>query len=129
WAPLGELGVDFSFEYQSGKVGRECSRGLYLRHPRVQVITRTRRWPVMELSLLGEHRAANAAVAVAAIETLRSTGWHIPDEAVAEGLSQVSWPARLEIVGQRPLVVLDCAHNVASALALVKTLETSFDPT
>ena len=38
------------------------------------------------------------------------------------------WPARLEILGERPLVVLDCAHNVASVQALVQTLETSFPP-
>jgi dihydrofolate synthase/folylpolyglutamate synthase len=43
-------------------------------------------------------------------------------------LAEVSWPARLEVVGSRPLIVLDCAHNVASALALVKTLQASFPP-
>jgi dihydrofolate synthase/folylpolyglutamate synthase len=41
----------------------------------------------------------------------------------------VKWPARLEVVGRRPLVVLDCAHNVASATALVTTLKTSFPAT
>jgi dihydrofolate synthase/folylpolyglutamate synthase len=35
----------------------------------------------------------------------------------------------MEIVGYQPLVVLDCAHNVASAQALVETLRTSFPPT
>jgi dihydrofolate synthase/folylpolyglutamate synthase len=38
----------------------------------------------------------------------------------------VSWPARLEVIGRRPLVVLDCAHNLASAQALVDTLRESF---
>src|SRR5262249_48815746 len=75
-----------------------------------------------------EHQAANAAVAVACIEQLREEGWHISDAAVAAGLANVYWPARLEIVGHRPLVVLDCAHNVASAQALVETLEASFPP-
>ena len=32
------------------------------------------------------------------------------------------------MIGRRPLIVLDCAHNVASALALVQTLQTSFPP-
>ena len=62
---------------------------------------------------------ASAAVAIACVEQLRATGWHIPDPAVAAGLSGVRWPARLELLGERPLVVLDCAHNVASAEALV----------
>ncbi len=40
-------------------------------------------------------------------------------------MASVSWPARLEVVGQRPLVIVDCAHNLASAQALVQTLRTS----
>ena len=82
----------------------------------------------MELGLIGEHQAANAALVVAAIEELRRLGLHIPDKAVAAGLAEVHWPARLEVVGRKPLVLLDCAHNVASAQALVATLQTSFPP-
>src|SRR5207248_8531247 len=93
---------------------------------RVQFSTSRRSWPVMTLGLLGEHQAANAAVAVACVEELQAAGWHIPDRAVALGLAQVSWPARLEVIGRRPLVLLDCAHNVASAEALVQTLQSSF---
>ena len=78
--------------------------------------------------MLGDHQAANAAVAVACIEVLQTEGWHVPDPAVAAGLAEVSWPARLEVVSRRPLIVLDCAHNVASALALVRTLHASFPP-
>ena len=40
--------------------------------------------------------------------------------------SGVQWAGRLEVLGRRPLVVLDCAHNVASAHALVEALRTSF---
>jgi dihydrofolate synthase/folylpolyglutamate synthase len=83
----------------------------------------------MELALLGEHQAANAAVALACVEELRERGWRIGDAAVAAGLAGVDWPARLEVVGRRPLVVLDCAHNVASAQTVVDTLRQSFPPT
>ena len=50
----------------------------------------------MPLGLLGEHQAANAAVALTAVEVLRSQGWHIPESAVAAGLAGVHWPARME---------------------------------
>src|SRR5262249_55158425 len=50
----------------------------------------------------------------------------ISDRAVADGLANVVWPARLEIMARRPLVLLDCAHNVASAQALIQALEESF---
>ena len=35
----------------------------------------------------------------------------------------------MELLGRQPLVVLDCAHNVASASAVVETLCSSFAPT
>jgi dihydrofolate synthase/folylpolyglutamate synthase len=122
-APLRQLGVDFRYRYEPARLAAECER-----RPAVQVCSDRRTWPWMELGLLGEHQAANAAVAVACVEQLRVEGWAIPDEAVAAGLAGVSWPARLEVMGRRPWVVLDCAHNVASAQALVDTLRSSLPP-
>jgi dihydrofolate synthase/folylpolyglutamate synthase len=122
-SPLRQLGLDFRYEYIPGQVREDEER-----KASVRVLTERQAWPPMELNLLGEHQAANAAVAVACVETLRAEGWRIPDAAVAQGLATVQWPARLEVVGRRPLVVLDCAHNVASAQALVETLQTSFPP-
>jgi dihydrofolate synthase/folylpolyglutamate synthase len=127
-APLLQLGVDFRYRYKPGHISAEATAVDFTRCPQVEVITKTRTWPVMELSLLGEHQAANAAVAVACVEQLRATGWQVPDDAVAGGLAKLQWPARLEVLSQRPLVVLDCAHNVASAEALAQTLQVSFPP-
>jgi dihydrofolate synthase/folylpolyglutamate synthase len=123
-APLRQLGIDFGYEYVPGRVTANATLW-----PRVWVrdTASTRRgW--MELGLLGEHQAANAAVAVQAIEVLRAEGFRIEESAVAAGLAGVHWPARLEVVGRRPLVVLDCAHNVASVEALVATLLATFPP-
>ena len=122
-APLRQLGVDFRYHYVPGHVTATETR-----RSRLRVVTDRRHWPELELNLLGDHQAANAAVALACVEQLQSEGWHLPDAAVAAGLAEVAWPARLEVVGRRPLVVLDCAHNVASALALVRTLQASFPP-
>lgn len=120
-APLRQLGTDFRFSASPGRVTAAGDTA-----PRVQVVTATRSWPEMELGLLGEHQAANAAITVATVEELRQLGLHVSDAAVAAGLAQVHWPARLEVVRRRPLVVLDCAHNVASAQVLVDTLQESF---
>jgi dihydrofolate synthase/folylpolyglutamate synthase len=122
-APLWEVDRDFSYVHEPARV---TAAGM--QPPRVKVTTRHRAWPWLELGLVGEHQAANAAVAVAAIEALREQGMSIPDAAVAAGLGQVHWPARMEVVARSPMVVLDCAHNVASAEALVATLKTSFAP-
>jgi dihydrofolate synthase/folylpolyglutamate synthase len=78
------------------------------------------------LNLLGAHQRANAAVAVAVVERLRDTGMSLPEAAVAAGLANVDWPARVEQLGVRPVVILDTAHNVPSAEALVATLREAF---
>lgn len=76
------------------------------------------------LALLGDHQLANAAIAVATLHQLRRTGLHIADAAVSRGLGEVKWPARVEVVSRDPVVILDSAHNVPSATALVDTLRT-----
>jgi dihydrofolate synthase / folylpolyglutamate synthase len=80
----------------------------------------------LELNLAGAHQAANAAVAIATIAELRRVGWTISDMAVRQGLAQVHWPARIEVLRRNPAVVLDSAHNVASIEALVRVLDESF---
>ncbi len=80
----------------------------------------------VKLGLLGGHQAANAAVALATLNELRAQGWQLPEVAVRRGLAELSWPARVEIVSRRPLVVVDAAHNTASVRSLVETLEESF---
>jgi dihydrofolate synthase/folylpolyglutamate synthase len=120
-APLRCLGRDFDRAYEPGLLTAD---GLD-RPAVVRVRTDRQRWPALELGLLGAHQAANAAVAVATVEELRAAGMVLPDAAVAAGLRGVVWPARLEVVGRRPLVLVDCAHNVASAVALAATLRES----
>jgi dihydrofolate synthase / folylpolyglutamate synthase len=120
-SPLRQLDVDFHYAHEPGLVSPD-----EWRPECVRVSTALRHWPALDIGLLGEHQAANAAVAVAAIEELRQQGLSIPDSAVARALSELRWPARLEVMSRRPLVILDCAHNLASAQALVDTLHTSF---
>lgn len=112
---LVQAGRDFGHDYFSDGPDRV---------PHVRVST-ARSAETFRLGLLGSHQAANAAVAVAALEVLRGAGFHLPDSAVAAGLANVDWPARIEVVARRPVVVLDCAHNVPSAEALVRTLRES----
>lgn len=75
----------------------------------------------LRIRMLGPHQIDNAACAVAAVERLRRSGLEIPDDAVRTGLHAARWPARFEIVGQNPWVVIDGAHNPESALALSRT--------
>ena len=123
-APLVQLGRDFDFVY----------------HPARQV-DENPAWPSIDfayaagdggrrdrvlLSLLGSHQAANAALALASLDRLVEQGWNIPEAAIRQGLTDLRWPARVEVVARRPTLVLDAAHNVASIAALVQTLRESF---
>jgi dihydrofolate synthase/folylpolyglutamate synthase len=75
----------------------------------------------VHLPLIGRHQAMNAAMAIAAVEALAEDG--IPYGAVREGLSRVQWPGRLEVIPQRPVVILDGAHNPQALHALGDAME------
>ncbi len=74
------------------------------------------------LALAGRHQAENAALAVVAAEELRHRGIDVPEAAIARGLARARLPARIEVVGRSPLVVVDAAHNVASMESLADTI-------
>ena len=75
-----------------------------------------------EVGLLGEHQRDNATTAVAALHALQPR-FDISAAAVRTGLKTVDWPGRLQVLGDRPLVVVDGAHNAASAEALRRAVE------
>jgi dihydrofolate synthase/folylpolyglutamate synthase len=69
------------------------------------------------LGLAGDHQRQNAALAASAARALG-----IDDPAIGRGLRGARWPARFERVRGRPPIVLDGAHNGASAEALARSL-------
>ena len=72
-------------------------------------------------ALPGAHQLDNAALAVAlSRHAARSLGRTLDDAAVLRGLGKVQWPGRLERIADD--VLLDCAHNVEGARALVAAL-------
>jgi dihydrofolate synthase/folylpolyglutamate synthase len=80
------------------------------------------------LPLLGAHQARNAALAIAAVESLIGGGAQpIAGPVLAEGLAEVTSPGRLQLVGTAPTVIVDAAHNPHGARALAEALQSSFD--
>jgi dihydrofolate synthase / folylpolyglutamate synthase len=77
----------------------------------------------VETALAGGFQHENGAIAVAALELLRGQGWPITENAIRQGLAEVSWPGRFDRVWQQPLVILDCAHNELSVEALLQTID------
>ena len=73
--------------------------------------------------LAGEHQVENARTAIAA---LRQLG--IAPAAIRQGIAATTWPGRLERVAENPEIILDGAHNPASARALADYLERFYEP-
>lgn len=74
------------------------------------------------IPLLGHHQMLNATTALAAISILRNRGYRIPFRAIRTGLATVDWKARFEILSRDPTILVDGAHNRASARELSATL-------
>jgi dihydrofolate synthase/folylpolyglutamate synthase len=74
--------------------------------------------------LHGAHQGVNAAVALAAVEAF--FGEPLAPEVVEEGLAGVRVPGRLEVLGRRPLLLVDGAHNAAGMAALADALTEEF---
>jgi dihydrofolate synthase / folylpolyglutamate synthase len=77
----------------------------------------------VDIALAGPFQHENGAIALAALELLRGQGWPITENAIRRGFAEVSWPGRFERVCERPLVILDCAHNELSIEALLQTID------
>ena len=77
----------------------------------------------IHLPLLGDHQLHNAAVVLAVAETLREIGWKITEENIYDGIREVSWPGRFDIVCRDPLFIIDGGHNPQCLEALVKNIQ------
>jgi len=81
----------------------------------------------LRLRLRGAFQHANAAVAVAALDAIDATDLPpVSDDAVRRGLEVAYVPGRLERVADRPLVVVDVAHNEMAAQALADALREDY---
>ncbi|MFC1962164.1 bifunctional folylpolyglutamate synthase/dihydrofolate synthase [Chloroflexota bacterium] len=80
----------------------------------------------LSIPLLGEFQLENTAMAVAVAELLGEKGAKVKPQSITEGLAQVRWPGRLQILRRQPWLVIDGAHNAYSAGRLVAALKQYF---
>ncbi len=75
------------------------------------------------ISLLGYHQIENAATARAALDVIKTKGFQISEDDVVDGFRAAYWPCRFEIIKKKPLIIVDSAHNVDSAIKLQATVK------
>lgn len=112
-APLYRLGKDF-------RVKRNADGSF--RYTGLQ-----RRFSSLTLNLAGWHQFHNTALALATLEVLEKEGaFTLNAETLREGLLEVFWPARLEVLQKEPVVILDGAHNPNGAECLRAALKRAY---
>ena len=75
------------------------------------------------LTLVGKHQVYNALTAIEGLHLLNNQGYSLSQEQVVRGLEQTRFPARVEVLSRRPLVLLDGGHNPSKVEALAKVLK------
>lgn len=108
------LGTDFHIASNETAVG---GRAVTLKTPRTT-------YEDLFLPLHGAHQGVNLAMAVTAAEAFVNRD--LDFDLLQASLLSVTSPGRLEVVGRKPLIVLDGAHNPHAALALRNTLSSDF---
>jgi dihydrofolate synthase/folylpolyglutamate synthase len=79
------------------------------------------------LPLVGRHQVENCATAIGSLEILSETGViTVDNELIITALAKIRCPARIEVISENPLVVVDTAHTVASMKILRESIKENF---
>lgn len=80
----------------------------------------------LEIMLAGKHQVKNAIVAIEVVEKLALCGYAVTEKQLRKGLADTVWPGRFQVMGKRPLFVMDGAHNEDAAQKLAESIRFYF---
>lgn len=79
------------------------------------------------LSMSGLHQVKNAALALMALSYLKSYyALPLQEESIRSGMEKTTWIGRFEKLRDKPLVIIDGAHNREGIAALAETIKTNY---
>lgn len=82
----------------------------------------------LKFPLLGEHQIINLTLAIKAVEVLEDLAYiKINEDNLYEGVKDVSWQGRMEIINENPIFIIDAAHNVEGMKFLRNNIDKYFD--
>ncbi len=99
---------------------RFCTSAELGPHTRVCYYTKQSRIEHLPVPLPGEHQAINCGLALAAIDCVRAAGFDCPENLVTGGLAKTKMIGRMDLISDRPRILVDGAHNPASLNALMR---------
>lgn len=115
-APMRIVNKDIDFS------SRFCVTDELGPHARVCLYTKTSRLEHLPVPLPGEHMAINCGLALAVVDHLRSVGFECPEDKLTAGLAATKINGRMQLVWDRPRIVVDGAHNPAAVGALMRCI-------
>lgn len=83
--------------------------------------------PLVKINLLGEHQLYNALTSLRTLEVLKCLGYNIKDNDVLEGLANCRYGGRFEIINNKPLIIIDGAHNIDGIEKFTYTVKSMFE--
>ena len=113
---LIRVGIDWRYYREKFSLESQSFNAWKINHPPTH----------FDLPLLGEHQIENAVTAIAVVDELRGQGFKISDEALHDGIANVQWAGRFEVLRDGKTIILDCAHNRDSMRRLVLTFNELF---
>ncbi|TCD53941.1 bifunctional folylpolyglutamate synthase/dihydrofolate synthase [Alloscardovia theropitheci] len=79
------------------------------------------------VAMFGEHQAHNALAALCAAEAVIPVSGQLDTDIIAQALSGVKIPGRIEVIRRSPTIIIDGGHNENAVTALRNALEDNFD--
>jgi dihydrofolate synthase/folylpolyglutamate synthase len=128
-SPMGELEPIFVAEgpaelWRAGSEFSVTSNQLAVGGRVIDLVTPGARYDELFVPFHGAHQGDNLATAVAATEAF--FGRPTDRDLIEFALATVELPARFEVVGHQPTIILDGAHNPPGAMAASATLREAF---
>ncbi len=111
-AKLILAGRDFFWQRQGGDLSRQ----------QFKLITSRREYDI-SIPLLGDYQMENSALAITAIEMLESFDFKIDYKEILQAMAHLNWPARMQVLQRKPLLIIDGAHNVYSLIMTLNSLK------
>lgn len=112
--PEGAVGLDYNARFEA-----DTEHGP---HCRVSLQTDRVAYEHIAVPLKGEHQAGNAGLALAILDALSEQGLSLPEIGVVDGLSQTVRDGKMELIHDKPRIMIDGAHTPPSIAALVKAI-------
>ena len=79
--------------------------------------------------LIGDYQISNAALSLLAVSTMRGSFPNITEASIRSGMSNATWPGRLEVISREPLIILDGGHNYDGVSKLCASLRSLWPDT